>query len=73
MLRILARSNTRNQMLRREPEGNWSYGYLSLIDPNAKDLSFSTITDHPYLYYVRLDDNHGPYQRVLFRQKVKLD
>jgi hypothetical protein len=25
------------------------------------------------LYYVRMDDNHGPYQRVLFRQKVKLD
>jgi hypothetical protein len=47
--------------------------YFSLIDPNAKDLSFSTITDHPYLYYVRLDDNHGPYQRVLFRQKIKLD
>jgi len=20
-----------------------------------------------------MDDNHGPYQRVLFRQKVKLD
>jgi hypothetical protein len=22
---------------------------------------------------LRLDDNHGPYQRVLFRQKIKLD
>jgi hypothetical protein len=64
---------TRNQMLRREPEGNWSYMYFSLIDPNAKDGSFATITDHPYLYYVRMDDNHGPYQRVLFRQRVKLD
>jgi hypothetical protein len=32
-----------------------------------------TITDTPYLYYVRMDDNHGPYQRVLFRQKIKLD
>jgi hypothetical protein len=64
---------TRDQMLRREPEGNWSYMYFSLIDPSAKDLSFATISDHPYLYYVRLDDNHGPYQRVLVRQKVKLD
>jgi hypothetical protein len=64
---------TRNQMLRREPEGNWSYMYFSLIDPNAKDSSYSTITDHPYLYYVRLDDDHGPYQRVLFRQRIKLD
>jgi hypothetical protein len=47
--------------------------YFSLIDPAAKDASFATITDHPYLYYVRLDDHHGPYQRVLFRQRVKLD
>jgi hypothetical protein len=64
---------TLNQMLRREPEGNWSYMYFSLIDPNASDASFATITDHPYLYYVRMDNNHGPYQRVLFRQRVKLD
>jgi hypothetical protein len=46
---------------------------LSLIDPNAKDSSYATITDRPYLDYVRLDYSHGPYQRVLFRQKVKLD
>jgi hypothetical protein len=64
---------TLNQMLRREPEGNWSYGYFSLIDPKASDLSYAAITDHPYLYYVRMDDNHGPYQRILFRQRVKLD
>jgi hypothetical protein len=31
-----------------------------------------TITDAPYLYYVRMDGNHPPYQRVLFRQKIKL-
>jgi hypothetical protein len=31
------------------------------------------ITDTPYLYYVRMDGNHPPYQRVLFRQKIKLD
>ena len=47
--------------------------YFSLIDPKASDLSHATITDHPYLYYVRMDDNHGPYQRILFRQRVKLD
>jgi hypothetical protein len=64
---------TQNQMLRREPEGNWSYQYFSLIDPKSQDSSFMTITDSPYLYYVRLDNNHGPYQRVLFRQKIKLD
>jgi hypothetical protein len=64
---------TLNQMLKREPEGNWSYQYFSLIDPKSTDSSYMTITDTPYLYYVRMDDNHGPYQRVLFRQKIKLD
>jgi hypothetical protein len=64
---------TQNQMLRREPEGNWSYQYFSLIDPKSADSSFMTITDTPYLYYVRMDGNHPPYQRVLFCQKIKLD
>ena len=64
---------TQDQMLRREAEGNWSYAYFSLIDPSSKDLSYGTITDHPYLYYVRMDGYHPPYQRVLFRQRVKLD
>jgi hypothetical protein len=63
---------TQNQMLRREPEGNWSYQYFSLIDPKSQDSNYMTITDEPYLYYVRMDNNHGPYQRVLFRQKVNL-
>jgi hypothetical protein len=63
---------TQNQMLRREPEGNWSYAYFSLIDPKSADSSYMTITDAPYLYYVRMDGNHPPYQRVLFRQKIKL-
>jgi hypothetical protein len=62
-----------NQLLQREPEGKWSYQYFSLIDPNSSDTNFSTITDNPYLYYVRMDDNHPPYRRVLFRQKIKLD
>jgi hypothetical protein len=64
---------TQNQMLRREPEGNWSYQYFSVIDPKSTDSSYMTITDSPYLYYVRMDNDHGPYQRVLFRQKIKLD
>jgi hypothetical protein len=64
---------TQNQMLRREPEGNWSYQYFSLMDPQSADSSYMTITDTPYLYYVRMDNNHRPYQRVLFRQKIKLN
>jgi hypothetical protein len=57
----------------KEPPGNWSYAYFSLLDPRSTDPNFSTITDKPYLYYVRSDDNHGPYVRVLFRQKIKLN
>ena len=64
---------TLNQLLRREPLGNWSYGYFSLIDSKASDLTYTTITDHPYLDYVRMDNDHGPYQRVLFRQRVRLE
>jgi hypothetical protein len=64
---------TQNQMLRREPEVNLSYQYFSLIDPKSEDSSYiMTITDSPCLYYVRRHDNHGPYQRVLFRQKIEL-
>jgi hypothetical protein len=63
---------TQNQMLRREPEGNWSYQFFSLIDPKSTDSSFMAITDD-LLYYVRMDNNHGSYQRVLFRQKINLN
>lgn len=60
------------QLSAKEPPGQWSYAYASLIDPQSDDPNFSTVTDEPYLYYVRSDDNHGPYVRVLFRQKIKL-
>jgi len=63
---------TLNQMLRRDLEGRWSYAYFSLIDPKSQDSSFVTINDTPYLYYVRSDDDHGLYQRVLFWQKINL-
>jgi len=64
---------TQNQLLQREPEGNWSYAYFSLIDPKSTDPNYSMIADDPYLYYVRSDENHGPYKRVLFRQRIKLN
>ncbi len=52
--------------------GNWTYGYESLLDPASTDRNFSTVSDTPYLYYVRSDGNHPPYARVLFRHQVKL-
>ncbi len=60
------------QLLAKEPKGNWSYLYCSLIDPNSDDPNFSTLGNHPYLYYVRFDNNHPPYVRVLFRQPITL-
>jgi hypothetical protein len=60
------------QLQAKEPKGNWSYMYFSLIDPNSKDPNFTTITDEPSLYYVRSDEEHPPYVRTLFRQKIRL-
>jgi hypothetical protein len=54
-----------------DPKGSWLYAYFSLIDPDAPDLNFSILGDHPYLYYVRLDNNNASH-RVLFRQRIKL-
>jgi hypothetical protein len=61
---------TLKEILANDPKGSWLYAYFSLIDPDAPDLSFSIIGDHPYLYYVRLDNNGQ--DRVLFRQRLSL-
>jgi DNA-binding response OmpR family regulator/S1-C subfamily serine protease len=49
-----------------------TYGYDSLLDPDSTDRNFSTVSDTPYLYYVRMDGNHPPYVRALFRRRVRL-
>jgi hypothetical protein len=61
---------TLEQFLAQEPPGSWQYAYLSLIDPTAPDLNFSVVGNHPYLYYVRLDNNGQG--RVLFKQGLTL-
>jgi hypothetical protein len=63
---------TFNELKSAEGPGKWTYGYESLLDPASTDRSFSTISDMPYLYYVRLDGDHPPYSRVLFRRQIKL-
>ena len=63
---------TQAQLLAKEPKGSWSYAYFSLLDPRSKDSNFSSMSSHPYLYYVRFDNNNPPYVRVLFRQGIKL-
>ncbi len=62
---------TLDQFLDQEPIGIWSYAYFSLIDPDAPDLNFSVVGDHPYLYYVRLNNQNSGF-RVLFRQRIDL-
>ncbi len=61
---------TQEQFLAQDPKGSWLYAYFSLIDPAAPDLSFSIIGEHPYLYYVRLDNNSSG--RVLYRQAIDI-
>jgi len=58
-------------LLAKEPPER-SYAYFSLLDPNSSDANFSGIGDSAYVYYVRSDEDHPPYVRVLFRQPVKL-
>ena len=59
-----------SELLAEDPAGSWLYAYFSLIDPNATDLNFSVVGEHPYLYYVRLDNNSS--DRVLFRRPITL-
>lgn len=63
---------TQAQLLTKEPAGDWSYAYFSLLDPTSNDTNFSTVGDLPDVYYVRMDKNHSPDARVLFRQRIKL-
>ena len=62
---------TVSELLSEDPEGSWLYAYFSLLDPDAPDLNFSVIGGHPYLYYVRLDNNNSQ-NRVLFRRRVSI-
>ena len=62
---------TVKDLLSEDPKGSWLYAYFSLLDPDAPDLNFSVMSDHPYLYYVRLDNNNSQ-NRVLFRRRVSI-
>jgi hypothetical protein len=60
------------ELLTTEAPGNWRNMYVALLDPASKDRNFSTITDSPYLYYVRLDLNHPANGRIISRRQIKL-
>jgi hypothetical protein len=59
-------------MLDEEPEGKWRYGYVSLLDPGASDRNFSTVSDAPFVYYVRFDLIRGNLSRTLMRRRIVL-
>jgi hypothetical protein len=61
-----------NFLLKDEPPGKWKYLYFALLDPTSLDRNFATVSSMPYAYYVRLDNNHGPYRRVLFRRRIRI-
>jgi hypothetical protein len=64
---------TTDDMLKAEGQGRWSYGYFSVLDPTSKDPNFSTLSNSPYVYFVRLDAIQGNFSRTLFRQRLALE
>jgi hypothetical protein len=63
---------TTADLLAGEPPGDWSYNYFTLLDPTSRDRNFATVSDTPYIYFVRFDKAHPPYARVLFRRRLAL-
>lgn len=62
---------TFDDLLAGDGPGDFLYVYFSLIDPNASDRNFSELGDHPYLYYVKLNNNDSE-QRILYRRRITL-
>lgn len=59
-------------LLKSEGPGNWWNMYAALLDPKSTDRNFMTVSESPYLYYVRNDMDHRPNTRVVFRRQIKL-
>lgn len=60
-----------------DPSGSSSWdgtidAYPSLIDPTSTSRNFETTNGYPFVYFVRTDPSHRPYDRVLFRQKIEI-
>ena len=63
---------TIDDMKASEQPGDWNYDYFALLDPASTDRNFSTISDRPFVYYVRFDRRHPPLTRDLMRRQVQL-
>jgi hypothetical protein len=55
-----------------EGPGKWRYDYFTLLDPASPDRNFATVSDKPFVYYVRLDQLHPPYTRDLMRRQIEV-
>ena len=60
-------------LLAQDGPGHWHYDYASLLDPASTDRNFSTISELPYVYYVREDMLHAPLTRRLYRLPIRLN
>ncbi len=47
-----------------------SEDYPSILDPDSASRNFETFGPHPYLYFVRVNLRHPPYDRQLLRQRI---
>ena len=56
-----------------DADGTYKYDYFSLLDPTSMDRNFADVSDHPFVYYVRMDLAHAPLQRTLLRRQLSLE
>ena len=63
---------TQSALSAAEPRGRWSDVYDSILDPLSTDRNFATVTESPYLYYVRQDLDHPPWVRAILRRRMTL-
>lgn len=54
------------------PSDRFSYSYFSILDPTSSDMSFTTVSPTPYVYFVRLDGYNAPYGRTVYRRQLRI-
>ena len=58
--------------VRDDSPGKWLYDYFALLDPKSSDRNFSTVSDRPFVYYMRLDTLRNSLTRNLMRRQLVL-
>ena len=47
-------------------------GYFALLDPASADRNFATVSDTPFVYYIRFNLVRGNLSRALMRRRIRL-